>query len=60
MIKGEHPLPGHLLSFVASKHPTPEGHWRGVKAVPRLDAQGNICGAVYRVASEQGLAQRSH
>jgi hypothetical protein len=59
VIRGEHPLPGHLLSFVPSKVQTATHHWRGVKAVPRIDAEGHICGAVYRVASERGLAQES-
>ncbi|EFN54932.1 hypothetical protein CHLNCDRAFT_134667 [Chlorella variabilis] len=61
VIRGEHPLPGELLSFVASARPTPAHHWKQVKAVPRMDAEGHICGAVYRVASEPGLANiRSH
>lgn len=38
--QGEHPLPGHLLSFVASSSPTAAHRWRGIKAVPRLDAEG--------------------
>lgn len=59
VIRGEHPLPGHLLSFVPSRVQTATHHWRGVKAVPRIDAEGHICGAVYRVASERGLAQES-
>ena len=40
VIRGEHCLPGHLLSFVASRHPTPARHWRDVKAIPRMDAEG--------------------
>lgn len=40
VIKGDHPLPGQLLSFVASRRPTPQKRWREVKAVPRLDADG--------------------
>ena len=32
VIKGDHPLPGHLLSFVRSRSPTAAHHWRGVKA----------------------------
>ena len=40
VIRGEHPLPGHLLSFVPSSVQTATHHWRGVKAVPRIDAEG--------------------
>lgn len=29
--------------------------WRGIRAVPRLNAEGVMCGAVYRVASEGSL-----
>lgn len=55
VIRGDHPLPGQLLSFVASKRPTAQKRWREVKAVPRMDAEGHICGAVYRVSSEPQL-----
>ncbi|KAI3438282.1 hypothetical protein D9Q98_000717 [Chlorella vulgaris] len=61
VIQSEQTLPGQLLSFMPSSHPSPAHHWKDVKAVPRLDADGHICGAVYRVASEVGLANiRSH
>lgn len=55
VIKGEHPLPGHLLSFVASKSPTPARHWRGIKAVPRLDAEGCVWGPKGLVGGLGGL-----
>lgn len=37
-----------LMSFIEGQ----EGHFRGVKAVPRVNERGVLCGAVYRVASE--------
>ncbi|PSC72327.1 stem-specific TSJT1-like [Micractinium conductrix] len=61
VIKGDHSLPGTLLSFLPSAKGTHS--WRGVKAVPRMDAEGHICGAVYRVSSEAQLGNdevRSH
>lgn len=50
VIKGEHPLPGDLLSFVRRSSPTATHHWRGVKAVPRMDAEGCVPRAAGRLA----------
>ncbi|BDA46854.1 g11016 [Coccomyxa elongata] len=51
--------PGQLLSFVRRTRPpmpTAVNAWRDVKAIPRVTSKGMLCGAVYRVASEQQLA----
>ena len=40
VIKSDHVLPGRLLSFVSSSAPTARKHWRDVKAIPRMDAEG--------------------
>ncbi|KAK9918333.1 hypothetical protein WJX75_003254 [Coccomyxa subellipsoidea] len=50
--------PGQLLSFMRTQHPVPQSMtpWRDVKAIPRVTSKGLLCGAVYRVASEQQLA----
>ncbi|KAK9828559.1 hypothetical protein WJX72_000752 [[Myrmecia] bisecta] len=48
------PWPGHLMSFVRGH--AVQNKWRGIRAIPRLDAQGMMCGAVYRVASERSVA----
>lgn len=56
MIKGDHSLPGTLLSFL----PSAKGahSWRGVKAVPRMDAEGWVGGwaaaGAARVSDRQG------
>lgn len=39
--------PGELLSFIRAD----EQHWRGVKIIPRITSKGELCGAVYKVAS---------
>jgi hypothetical protein len=44
--------PGQLLSFVLDSDGE---HWRGIKAIPRINSQGQLFGAVYKVASEQQL-----
>jgi hypothetical protein len=63
-------LESRLLSFVESAAAAAEAEgaaegaagaparrrWKGVKAVPRLDAAGVLCGRVYRVATEPSLA----
>ena len=66
---GVTPAPGRLLSFVAdddddasddqeegAAHAHAHRHFREVWAVPRLDAGGALCGAVYRVASAPRFA----
>lgn len=45
--------PGRLLAFVRSD---PE-HWRGVKVIPRITSKGEVCGAVYKVASQPDVQQ---
>lgn len=47
-------LPGRLFSFMTTAPDTP--HWRAIRAIPRLTAQGVVCGAVYKVASMSDLA----
>ncbi|GAB4818721.1 hypothetical protein N2152v2_005767 [Parachlorella kessleri] len=54
VITGEE-QPGRLLSFVQSSSPRAGHPWRDIKAVPRIKPDGVLCGAVYRVASEQQL-----
>lgn len=44
--------PGQLLSFMLDSDGQ---HWRGIKAIPRINSQGQLFGAVYKVASEQQL-----
>lgn len=53
---------GTMVSFVAAGDaagdaaaPGSPRRFRGVKEVPRLDAGGAVCGAVYRVASQGAL-----
>lgn len=53
MISGND-MPGQMLSFIRS--PGGERPWRDVKAIPRLDPLGVMCGAIYKVASLQNLA----
>jgi len=48
---GHRPPPATSAAVPSSSHPS----WRGVRAVPRLNDQGVMCGAVYRVASEGSL-----
>lgn len=56
------PSPGRLLSFVddagddESDSDRPHHAFRAVRAVPRIDAGGHVCGAVYRVASRPQFA----
>lgn len=42
--------PGQLLSFLLD---TDGQHWRGVKAIPRINSRGQLFGAVYKVASDR-------
>lgn len=51
---------GDLRSFVPSKKPQIKNQWRDIHAIPRLDKEGHICGAVYRVSSESYLARVAH
>ena len=66
---GVTPTPGRLLSFVANDdendaddqeegaaHGHHHRHFREMRAVPRLDVGGALCGAVYRVASAPRFA----
>ena len=49
-------MAGELLSFIRAP-PHSKRHWRSVRAVPRLTANGVVCGAVYRVASLSELSR---
>lgn len=58
-------VPGTLSSFVPrlpkppkadSKADSQPASFRSVRAVPRINSQGCLCGAVYRVASDQSLS----
>ena len=68
---GATPAPGRMLSFVVDAasssssssedeaagvhHRRHHRHYRSVRAVPRVNAGGALCGAVYRVASGAAL-----
>lgn len=51
------PHHGNLFSFVESQ--LPGRKWRELKAIPRMTPEGTLCGAVYKVASEQNLKGRA-
>lgn len=44
--------PGQLFSFLVDADGQ---HWRGVKAIPRINSKGQLFGAVYKVASVKQL-----
>lgn len=43
-------VPGQLLSFLREGR-----NWKGVKAIPRINSKGVMCGSVYKVASSGNL-----
>lgn len=47
VIAGEE-YPGELISFMKAD----EGHWKSVKAIPRITSKGCVTGAVYKVSSQ--------
>jgi hypothetical protein len=48
--------PGQLLSFMMD---TDGQHWRGVRAIPRINSKGQLFGAVYKVASTQQIVMET-
>ncbi|WIA08067.1 hypothetical protein OEZ86_010706 [Tetradesmus obliquus] len=46
--------PGQLLSFLVDSDGT---HWRGIKAIPRINSRGQLFGAVYKVASMREVVE---